>query len=129
MENWSAVEPSLRRALEGQIQRLGAAPLDTLTTMNDLGSALRNLGQLEDSRTSYLQGYEGFKKHNGDQHLLTLVMLSNLIKTLVLQEKWEIALPLAENLVNETGREDQFFHERNALKLRIESEAAKNSEN
>ena len=56
-------------------------------------------------------------------------MLSNLIKTLVLQEKWEIALPLAENLVNETGREDQFFHERNTLKLRIESEAAKNSEN
>ena len=129
MENWIAAEQSLRRALEGQTQRLGVDHLDTLTTMNDLGSALRNLGQLEDSQTLCFQAYEGLKTLNGDQHPVTLAMLSNLIKTLVLQEKWEIALPLAENLVNETGREDQFFHERNTLKLRIESEAAKNSEN
>ena len=75
---WSETEALYRRALEGYEKALGAEHPDTLSSVNNLGSLLRNKGDYEGAAALYRRALEGKEKALGAEHPSTLSSVNNL---------------------------------------------------
>lgn len=97
-------EAPLREVLEAQERTIGADHPDTLVTMSDLATVLRR-GDAEAAAEAiklYERALEGFRARQPVGHLDRCIVLFNIANSLRLAERWDEALPYAEEAVTES---------------------------
>ena len=88
---YAAAEEISRDALDGRENALGPEHLDTLASVNNLGSVLERQGKYEEAETMHRRALEGYEKVLGLGHPHTLTSINNLGLVLERQGKYEEA--------------------------------------
>ncbi|KAF2185806.1 hypothetical protein K469DRAFT_707474 [Zopfia rhizophila CBS 207.26] len=88
-----------RQALEGYKKVLGPEHSDTLTSINNLGSALERQNKYEEAEAMHQRALEGREKMLGPEHPHTLASISNLGTVLERQGKYEKAEELVVQVI------------------------------
>jgi eukaryotic-like serine/threonine-protein kinase len=92
-----AAEAALRQALAMQTKLLGPEDLVVADTGQDLGNVLRDQGRYLDSEKTLQAAWEIERKLQGEEHLETTTALVMLLRTLLAEEKYAQAEPLARS--------------------------------
>jgi len=93
-------EKILRQVLKDQTSRLGSSHPDTLTTLFDLGNALRHQGKYEEAEDMQRREWETSIEVLGERHPETLVSFESYVRTLILNGSYERALPRAKECLD-----------------------------
>ena len=89
--NYNTAEEMNREALEGYKKAWGVEHSDTLASMANLASVLRNRGKYEEAEAMSRRALDGSEKVLGKEHPDTLTSVSNLALLLKVQGKYEDA--------------------------------------
>ncbi|KAF2180317.1 hypothetical protein K469DRAFT_715560 [Zopfia rhizophila CBS 207.26] len=91
MGEYAAAEGMSRSAMKARETILGPEHLDTLTSINKLGSVLERQGKYEEAGAMHRQALEGYEKVLGPEHPDTLTSVSQLGSVLSRQGRYEEA--------------------------------------
>jgi serine/threonine-protein kinase len=105
-ERFAEAEALYREVIDLRTQSVGYDDFDTLIARNNLGTCLARAGRFGEAEAEHRTVLAARKVLLGDDHPQTLSSINNLVYTLVRQERYAEALPLQEEVVRRTSKED-----------------------
>ncbi|MEO1128362.1 MAG: serine/threonine-protein kinase [Planctomycetota bacterium] len=90
---YDLAQPHLRRALQLRRDALGDDHVDTLVSINNMGTLLRDQGRSDDAEVYYRESLEGSRRILGDDDPATLTSINNLAVLLGGQGRLDDAEP------------------------------------